>query len=85
MKAAQSYSKGEVSWMETVLFAKQNFTTHCKSTRCTTYPNTRIFAGDFQFGEFHAILRGVVVKKIHNFRLFKFMRGKLSDCLMCRQ
>ena len=28
--------------------------------------NTRIFAGDFQFGEFRAILRGVVVKKIHN-------------------
>ena len=33
---------------------------------CTTPLNTRIFAGDFQFGEFHAILRGVVVKKIHN-------------------
>ena len=33
---------------------------------CATPLNTRIFAGDFQFGEFHAILRGVVVKKIHN-------------------
>ena len=29
-------------------------------------PNTRIFASDLQFGEFRAILRGVVVKKIHN-------------------
>ena len=28
--------------------------------------NTRIFAGHFKFGEFRAILRGVVVKKIHN-------------------
>jgi hypothetical protein len=33
---------------------------------CATPLNTRIFAGDLQFGEFHAILRGVVVKKIHN-------------------
>ena len=33
---------------------------------CATPLNTRIFAGDFQFGEFHAILRGGVVKKIHN-------------------
>ena len=33
---------------------------------CATPLNTRIFAGDFQFGEFRAILRGVVVKKIHN-------------------
>ena len=34
--------------------------------RYATPLNTRIFAGNFQFGEFHAILRGVVVKKIHN-------------------
>ena len=33
---------------------------------CATPSNTRIFASDFQFGEFRAILRGVVVKKIHN-------------------
>ena len=34
---------------------------------CVSPLNTRIFAGDFQFGEFRAILRGVVVKKIHIF------------------
>jgi hypothetical protein len=34
---------------------------------CATPLNTRIFAGDFQFGEFRAILRGVFVKKIHIF------------------
>ena len=39
----------------------------CKSVGCATPLNTRIFASDFQFGEFHAILRGVVVKKIHIF------------------
>jgi hypothetical protein len=32
---------------------------------CTTPLNTRIFAGDLEFGEFHAILRGGVVKIIH--------------------
>jgi len=32
---------------------------------CATPSNTRIFASDFLFGEFHAILRGVFVKKIH--------------------
>ena len=37
---------------------------------CADLLNTRIFASDFQFGEFHAILRGVFVKKIHNFSLF---------------
>jgi hypothetical protein len=61
-----SCSKGEVSRTGIVLFAKYDFATRCKSTTCTTPLNTRIFAGDFQFGEFHAILRGVVVKKIHN-------------------
>ena len=65
-KAASSCSKDEVLWIEIVLFAKQNFATHCKSTRYTTSSNTRIFASDFKFGEFHAILRGVFVKKIHN-------------------
>ena len=35
--------------------------------------NTRIFAGDLQFGEFRAILRGVVVKKIHN-----LAKGKMA-------
>ena len=34
---------------------------------CATPLNTRIFASDFQFGEFRAILRGVFVKKIHIF------------------
>jgi len=34
---------------------------------CVTPLNTRIFAGNLVFGEFRAILRGVVVKKIHNF------------------
>ena len=34
---------------------------------CTDPLNTRIFASDFQVGEFRAILRGVVVKKIHIF------------------
>jgi hypothetical protein len=38
----------------------------CKSDGCATMSNTRIFAGHFKFGEFRAILRGVVVKKIHN-------------------
>ena len=56
----------------TVLFAKKNFATHCKSAVCATPLNTRIFAGDFQFGEFRAILKGVVVKKIHIF--FRAMR-----------
>ena len=37
-----------------------------KSEGCATMSNTRIFAGHFKFGEFRAILRGVVVKKIHN-------------------
>jgi hypothetical protein len=32
---------------------------------CATPLNTRIFAGDLEFGEFHAILRGGVVKIIH--------------------
>jgi hypothetical protein len=36
---------------------------------CATPSNTRIFASDFQFGEFRAILRGVFVKKIHIFPL----------------
>ena len=52
---------------KTVLFTKPNFTTHCKSTTCTTSSNTRIFASHLQFGELHAILRGVIVKKIHIF------------------
>ena len=64
--------------MEIVLFAKLSFATYCKSTRCTTSSNTRIFASDFQFGEFHAILRGVFVKKIHNFSLFKFSMARLK-------
>jgi hypothetical protein len=34
---------------------------------CVTPLNTRIFAGHLVFGEFRAILRGVVVKKIHIF------------------
>jgi len=70
-KAALSCSKGEVLWREIVRFAKQNFATHCESMACTSPLNTRIFASDFKFGEFHAILRGVFVKKIHNFCLFK--------------
>ena len=65
-KAALSCSKVEVLWMEIVRFAKQNFATHCESMACTSPLNTRIFASDFKFGEFHAILRGVFVKKIHN-------------------
>ena len=32
---------------------------------CASPLNTRIFASDFKFGEFHAILRGVFVKIIH--------------------
>jgi hypothetical protein len=68
--------KAKSQEQETVLFAKSNFTTHCKSGIYTNPFNTRIFAGDLEFGEFHAILRGVVVKKIHNFRLFKFSVGK---------
>ena len=51
---------------ENVLFAKLNFTTHCKSAICANPRNTRIFASDLPFAEFRAILRGVVVKKIHN-------------------
>ena len=34
---------------------------------CVSSLNTRIFAGHLVFGEFRAILRGVVVKKIHIF------------------
>ena len=34
---------------------------------CVSPLNTRIFAGHLVFGEFRAILRGVVVKKIHIF------------------
>ena len=49
----------------TVLFAKLNFATHCKSEICATPSNTRIFASDLVFGDFRAILRGVFVKKIH--------------------
>ena len=64
--------------MEIVLFAKLIFATHCKSMACARPLNTRIFASDFQFGEFHAILRGVFVKKIHNFWLFKFSVVKVK-------
>ena len=46
---------------------------------CADPLNTRIFASDFQFGEFHAILRGVFVKKIHNFSLFKFSVARLKQ------
>ena len=38
--------------------------------------NTRIFASDLQFGEFRAILRGVVVKKIHNLAKGKWRCSK---------
>ena len=59
--------KANVLMVRIVLFAKLNFVTRCESGICITPSNTRIFASDFQFGEFRAILRGVVVKKIHNF------------------
>ena len=39
-------------------------------------PNTRIFASDLQFGEFRAILRGGVVKKIHNLAKGKWRCSK---------
>ena len=54
-----------------VLFAKLDFATRCKSVICATPSKTRVFATHFQFGEFRAILRGVVVKKIHIFRGLK--------------
>ena len=57
--------KANLLRVKTVLFAKLNFATRCKSVGCATPSNTRIFASDFQFGEFRAILRGVVVKIIH--------------------
>ena len=59
-----------------VLFANLIFATYCKSVTCATPFNTRIFASDLVLGDFHAILRGVFVKKIHNFSLFKFSSGK---------
>ena len=53
--------------VRSVLFAKLNFAMHCESGIYVAPLNTRIFASDFRFGEFHAILRGVFVKKIHIF------------------
>ena len=49
---------------------------------CATPSNTRIFASDFQFGEFRAILRGVFVKKIHIF-LRKEISVILRNYLTC--
>ena len=60
--------KANVLMARIVLFAKLNFATRCESGICATPSNTRIFASDFQFGEFRAILRGVFVKIIHIFR-----------------
>ena len=74
--------KAKPQEQETVLFAKLNFATRCKSSGCVTPSNTRIFAGDFQFGEFRAILRGVFVKKIHIF-LRKEISVILRNYLTC--
>ena len=59
--------KANLLMARSVLFAKLNFAMHCESGIYAAPLNTRIFASDFRFGEFHAILRGVFVKKIHIF------------------
>ena len=59
--------KANLLMARSVLFAKLNFAMHCESGIYAVPLNTRIFASDFRFGEFHAILRGVFVKKIHIF------------------
>jgi hypothetical protein len=63
--------KANLLMVRIVLFAKIDFATRCKSVICATPSKTRVFATHFQFGEFRAILRGVVVKKIHIFRGLK--------------
>ena len=65
-----------------VRFAKYDFATRCKSVTCATLLNTRIFASDFRFGEFHAILRGVFVKKIHILHASKDYSGLLKKAAL---
>ena len=69
----QSRPKGMLLREENSSFCEIKFTTTWESATCATPSNTRIFAGHFKFGEFRAILRGVVVNIIHNLSQLVFL------------